>query len=106
MILLFSFILIGYYYFIIKSVLDKVDEVLIQLEAIKSTKKERQKLKPKATFAKTPKKPPNRLSMYGFPKIASKSVRKSLRPVKQMKKDEQITKTVSHLAINLYISWH
>lgn len=67
----------------------------MQLESIKSARRERQKLKPKCKPVKVSKKPTNRLCMYGFPKMNSKPVQKSLQPVQRRNKDQKITQTVS-----------
>lgn len=79
----------------------------MQLEAMKSIKNERQKLKPKITAVKVSKKPSNRLCMYGFPKIIPKPVQKSSYQVQRKDKKEPKIKTVSHTFFSfIYISKH
>lgn len=80
--------------------MDKIDEVLMQLESIKSARRERQKLKPKCKAVKVSKKPANRLSMYGFPKMNSKPVQKFFQPVQQRNKEQQIVSFVIHFFSN------
>lgn len=79
-----------------KFILGKVDDVLKNLEGVKSTKKDRPKKKLKFPVVKPPKKPTNRLSMYGTPKTTTKLLPKnrSILP-KIQKKSGAITQTVS-----------
>lgn len=79
-----------------KFILGKVDEVLKNLEGVKSTKKDRPKKKSKCPVVKPPKKPTNRLSMYGTPIKITKSIpmNRSILP-KIQKKSGAITQSVS-----------
>lgn len=70
---------------------------------MKSTKKERQKLKPKVVAVRVSKKQPNRLRMYGFPRSTAKPVQKSTYEGQRENKDEPKIKTVSRsFSIHLY----
>lgn len=86
----------------IKSVLEKVNEIVLNLECIKLEKRDRDlaKLKRSATVKKPKKpiKPTNRLRAYGFPMMSTRN--RSFRQ-KSQRKPEKLTKSVRFFFFSL-----